>query len=314
MMICEDDLAQNKENMKRKQGDHLKRNKVKIGILEFVLQNGGHILESKIREFVENSYDIKDQKTVNTHLHDLKDLGCLERFSLKRGLPNYWGIETIKNLEQILEEYSDLIETLQNSEHALNIVLDALEEALISSTNPKKTDKYKEYDEIKVYLASIRENLSVKLKMSSAFFELCIRDEYSLYRNVTELMEISDDRSRSHAFIADDFKFFVNSTSGIDVAFKACVALDIMGRKGNIRKDMKNEIEYVKEMKNAVPEKQLKQLKEYYEKTRIAPVFIKDTKFVSVNNSKLSKLQTEFEKRSGKWDYLKDDKEPEGSA
>src|SRR5665647_1070549 len=121
MTTCEDGPAQNKEKMNRKRGGHLEQSKVKIGILEFVLQNDGPILESKIREFVVKSYAIKDQKTVNTHLHDLKGLGCIERIFLKKGLPNYWDITKIKHLKNIKLCFKKI--KLNELEKSLNILL-----------------------------------------------------------------------------------------------------------------------------------------------------------------------------------------------
>jgi hypothetical protein len=124
MMICEDDLDQTKENMKRARGGHSKPNKVKIGIIKFILQNNGPILESKIREYVENSYAIKNQKTVNTHLHDLKDLGCIERISYQKGLPNNWDITKLKHLKNLRQCFKEI--KLKPCEKSINILIDEL--------------------------------------------------------------------------------------------------------------------------------------------------------------------------------------------
>lgn len=330
----------NEENKKRKQGGHLERNKVKIGIIEFVLRNDGPIPESEIRKFVERSYAIKDQKTVNTHLHDLKDRGCIELIPPKKGFPNKWDIKTTENLKNILKEFPKLVEILQNSEYALKIVLDALEDALVSSTNLKKTKEYKEkYEEIKERLLKIRKDLTEKLKMSSSFFKLCIQDEYSLWRNLSDLLDISENPT-AEAYIGDNFKLFIKSPSCIDLVFKSCIVMEIMQREGNYKEDLKNEIEYIKQMNNTVDEKQLKKVKKYYEKLITerniikqleeadpskqleylknnyknflkAPGFIKWQKFVGVHNIKLQELENEFEYNAGEWDYLKDE-ETEG--
>ena len=328
---------------------HFEWNEIKKSILKFILKTKDPVNEPKIsenlrKEYGEQKKDGKfDRSTVNKHLNALGKSGCIESVkSENKSKFKFYEIKTLKNLSKIIEEYPDLVEILQNNEHALKIVLNELEDALISSTSPKEIEQHKEYDEIKEYLSNIRENLSVKLKMSSAFLKLCIQDSYSLYRNVTELMEISDEGPCSHAFIGDDFKFFVKSTSGIDVAFKACVALDIMERKGNMGKDMRKEIEYVKEMNNEVskiqldelekyyekltdeaklikqmekddPDKQLEYLKNNYENYLKAPGFIKWKKFVQVKNNELRELEEEFEARGGKWDYFKDEK-PDGPA
>lgn len=109
------------ENKKRKRGGHLERNKVKIGILEFILRNDGPITESEIRKFVEKSYAIKDQKTVNTHLHDLKDLGCIELIPPQKGFPNKWNITKIKHLKNIRSNFENI--KLNECEKSLNVIL-----------------------------------------------------------------------------------------------------------------------------------------------------------------------------------------------
>lgn len=100
-------LVQNEKSKKIKQGGHLNWNEVKSGILVFILKNGP-VLESKIREFVEKSYNIKNQKTVNKHLHDLEKLNCIKRISEKRGLPNHWDTNTRGNLKYIKKEFPNI--------------------------------------------------------------------------------------------------------------------------------------------------------------------------------------------------------------
>lgn len=281
----------------------LGKGEVKSSIIGFALGMDRKISESEIRCYLLEKFGVMAQGTINTHLHDLLKVGCLELFPpAKKGFRNHWGITKLKTLEKIIKEFPDLVGSLQNSEHALKIILDALENALSSSTNPKMTKKYKEgSEEIKKHLESVRENLSEKLKLSSSFFKLCIRDEGSLYMNFNELAKISDDGLKSDFFPGYDYKFWVIRTSGIDEAFRACVVMDIIESKGNPREELGKEIEYIKQMKNVVPVEQISLLKRYYEKTLVAPYFIKDMKFVQVSNQELYKLQKDFEKRGGKW-------------
>ena len=300
--------------MVKKERYHFDKGEVKSGIIEFVLGMDGKVSEPEIRKHLGDKFGVVAQGTINRHLHDLLEADCLEFFPPeKKGFRNSWDIKKLKNLENMLVQYPDLVEILQNSEHAMKIILDALEDALVSSTNLKRTKEYKEkYEEIKERLLNIRKDLTEKLKISTSFFKLCIRDEYSLYRNLSDLLEISENPT-AEAYIGDNFKLFIKSPSCVDLAFKSCIALEIMERGGNVRKDMKKEIHFVKQMNNTVSDGQLNQLKKYYEKTNVAPIFIKDTKFINVENLKLYDLQYKFEKKGGKWDYL-DDKEPEGPA
>jgi hypothetical protein len=299
--------------MIKKEKYHFEPNQVKFDIIDFLLKNNDSVSEPEIHEHLNDKYSgISgiNQSNVNRPLHWLHGKGCLE---LEKRRSNIWSVKTLKNLENILVQYPDFVGILQNSEHALNIVLDALEDALVSSTNLKKTKEYKEkYDVIKERLSNIRKDLTEKLKMSSAFFKLCVQDEYLLWRNLIDILEISDYPAAT-PYIGDGFTLFINSPSCIDLAFKSCIALEIMERKGNIIKDMKKEIDFVKQMNNTVFEGQLNQLEKYYEKTQVAPAFLKDKKFISVRNDELDKLQAKFEKKGGKWDDFKNE-EPEGPA
>ena len=301
--------------VEKKRRHHFEWNEIKKSIIEFILNTEGTVIEPDVSGFLKSRFGEFSRSTINKHLNALGKLGCIELVkSENKSKFNRWDIKTPQNLEKIVEEYPDLLENLQDNEIALKIVLDGLEDALVSSTNLKKTKEYTEkYDEIKERLSEIRGDLKTKLKMSSFFFKLCIQDEYSLWRNLSDLMEITDGDPVAEAFIGNDFKLFINSPACIDVAFKACIAIDIMKRKGNIRKDMQEEIEYIKKLNNTVSKKQLEQLEKYYETVQKAPYFIRDVKFISVYNSELYKLQMDFEDRGGNWDYL-NDKEQEGSA
>lgn len=291
---------------------HFAWNEVKTSIIKFVLESSGPVTEPAIREHLLDIYGAADQGLINRQLRTLKSSGCIEKVApVKKSRLNYWNIKKLKNLENILIQYPDLVEILQNSEHALDIVLISMIAALTTYVKPE----YKEIEEINQYLAPIRADLMTKLKMSASFFKLCITTEYDMYRNFSDLSEISDGGPHAHIFVIDDVpSVFVKSALGADVAFKSCISLEIMKRKGDSRKSMKDEIEYIQKMNNVVLKEQLNKLKKYYEKTQVAPAFLKDTKFISVRNDELAKLQEKFEDKGGKWDYLKDDEEPDGPA
>lgn len=301
--------------METKRRHHFEWNEIKKSIIVFILGSESPVNEPEVSEFLKGKYGEFTRSTVNKHLRALGELGCIESVPVKdKSKFNYWSIRTIKNLENVIGEYPDLMDSLQDSEVALNIVLDALENALIASTDRKNIEIQRENETIKEYLSEIRKNLRIKLEMSGSFFKLCIQDEYSLWRNLRDLSEISEEDSFAHAFIGETFKFFVNSTSGIDVAFRACVVMDIMERNGNTRTDLKKEIDFVKGMKNTVSEKQLSQLKNYYKNTDTAPDFLRSKKLISVCNPELSKIEMEFEDRGGEFINYDSFKAPPGPA
>lgn len=323
--------------MMKKEKYHFKPNQVKFDIIDFLLKNNDSVSEPEIYEHLNDQYGGIDQSNVNRPLRWLHGKGCLE---LEKRRSNNWSIKTLKNLENILVQYPDLVEILQNSEHALDIVLNAMIGALTMYVKPE----YKEIEEINQYLAPIRADLRTKLKLSASFFKLCITPEYNMFRNLSDLLGISDEGPHAHCFVIDEVpSVFVKSAAGADVAFKACVAIEIISRPTDSRKDMKKEIEYVKEMKNQVSETQLNNLKKYYEKLKNeadilkqientdpdkqleclkqhykkllkAPHFLQSKKFVPVDNLELCKLEKNFQNDDDDaWDYL-DDKETEGPA
>ena len=122
--------------MMKKEKYHFEPNQVKYDVLDFLLKTANPISEPKILEELKNKYGGINQSNVNRPLRWLHQKGCVE---LKKDRTNIWSIKTLKNLENMLVQYPDLVEILQNSEHAMKIILDALEDALVSSTNLKRT-------------------------------------------------------------------------------------------------------------------------------------------------------------------------------
>src|SRR5665647_452828 len=198
-------------------------NETKAEILNYILKNDVSLSEVAIWKHLSETFGKIDRSIVNRHLHDLMGLTCVMLIPPeKKGLGNQWSIPRLKNLNSILREFPDLVETLQNSETALKIVLDALEYALTASTNLKKTKEYKKkHGVIKTHLLTIRKDLTTKLRMSCAFFKLCVQDEYSLYRNLRALLEISDYNEAETVF-EDGFTLFINSPACVDLVFKSC--------------------------------------------------------------------------------------------
>ena len=70
----------------------------------------------------QEKYDGIDQSTVNRHLNDLKKLGCLDWTppSKKTTRSNRWNIATLKQLENIRQNFPDI--KLNRYEKSLDIV------------------------------------------------------------------------------------------------------------------------------------------------------------------------------------------------
>lgn len=298
-------MQQIQKNEKRKQGDHLNRSERKSDIIKYILGKNGPVREPEIvkhlSELPERS--TSDQSTINKHIRKLREDGFIElaepkqsfKKNRRHGLTNSWGVTKLNNVRKIMGEYPSLIEDLQNSESVLKIVLDALIKAISQSTN----EEYAEIEGIKIFLDGCREDLRNKLKQSISFFKFCVKDEYAIIRNSNDLAKLSDEDPYATFFVINgnsNNHFIIKGNSfGFDVAFKACVALDIMERPADSRKDISQAIECVKQIKNKVSDSQIEQLDEYYKKSKFAPDFLRGKKLISVENPKLQEIELEFE-------------------
>lgn len=309
------------EDKKRKRGGHLKRNERRLDILKYILGKKGPVREPEIIKYLSElpEKSTSDQSTINKHLRKLKEdgfIGLIEpkqsfKKTRRQGLTNIWGIAKIDNVREMIninkhfsiniDEYSSLIEALQNNESALELVLDALIKAISKTTR----EEYAEIEDIKAVLDFLREDLRNKLKQSAEFFKRCAEDEDAVIRNSHDLVKLSDEEPSATFFAIngnpDEYFIILQNTFGFDVAFKACVALDIMKRPADSRNDMAQAIECVKQIKNRVSDDQIEQLEEYYKTTNIAPSFLRGKKLVSVENPKLQEMEIKFKEKGGKF-------------
>ena len=116
--------------MARKQGEHLERDETKIAIIKFMLSsnkegNNPGILESKIRDYLNDTYEMTAKKSIRGHLKDLSagaEGPCIEKFPYdKPGKPNYWDITKIKHLSNIKNRFPNI--QLNKYKKSLMIVL-----------------------------------------------------------------------------------------------------------------------------------------------------------------------------------------------
>lgn len=80
------------------------------------------IPEPEIRVYLQKKYGVKDQSTINTHLHSLEKLGCIDLIPPDKEVTraNQWGIETLDNLKNIRQHFPDI--PLNKYEKSLQIV------------------------------------------------------------------------------------------------------------------------------------------------------------------------------------------------
>lgn len=156
--------------MGRNQGDHLKWNEVKAGIVRFVISSDEAVPEPDIREFLRNEYKITDPGNIKKHLSDLqhRPYSCIEKIPPKqRGFANKWDIKNIENLRNIRSYFPEIQLTIY--EKSLNIIL-------------------KEHPHYANSLAEI--GFRARLVQSPSFFDECLKTNaeilgikaYEIYR------------------------------------------------------------------------------------------------------------------------------------
>ena len=96
--------------MRRNQGDHLKWNEVKAGIIKFIVSSHGPVPEPEIRDFLGEKYKITDQGNIKKHLRDLQyhPYSCIEKIPPKPGFANRWDIKKIENLKNIRLHFPEI--------------------------------------------------------------------------------------------------------------------------------------------------------------------------------------------------------------
>jgi len=160
--------------MTKTKGDHLKHKEVKSSILEFILKNKGPVAEPAIREYLKRKHDVIDQSTINKHMHDLKNLLCIELIPPKKGLRNHWDITTLKHLKNIRFYFEEL--KLNTCGKSLDILLT---ERLLTE-RPLKNSMRAKKDFVQLFL-------------SASFFDMCIKtDVETLYARASELYRLGE--------------------------------------------------------------------------------------------------------------------------
>lgn len=93
--------------MVKTQGERLKSGAVKTAIISAILESTDPVSEPEIRKYLKNKLDVQDQGTINKHIKQLKDLGCVVASkTVERTRSNFWNIKTLVNLKEIRKNFS----------------------------------------------------------------------------------------------------------------------------------------------------------------------------------------------------------------
>jgi hypothetical protein len=161
--------------MRRNQGDHLKWNEVKAGIIEFIIRSDGAIPEPEIRKFLARKYEIKNLGTLKKHLKDLqyRPYSCIVKIQGKSGLANKWDIKKIEHLKNIRIHFPEM--RLNGYKKSLNIII---VERSFNSKTPNAN------------------RFRIQLLISVSFFDMCLKSEIeTLYSKADEIRKFSRNAS-----------------------------------------------------------------------------------------------------------------------
>jgi len=110
-------------NTKRKRGGHFPSGEIKNNILLYLLDNTEGIDEPTLREHLKNTYNISEPKNIKNHLEDLRKKRCIKK-SEKSGFANYWAINNIQHIANIVELYPNIVPFIQKNDKIISILVD----------------------------------------------------------------------------------------------------------------------------------------------------------------------------------------------
>jgi len=277
---------------------------------------------------------------IKDDLDKLIDHGYIESKKEKLGkkigrTPTQYSIKyNIKNLKKILEEYPDLIGSMQENDSVLETILHAHSELTYNITNGKyikhngeltiKQNQLNEIEErdIEQTIEQIideelideelideelldsgfgknTQNLKKKLKLSREFFRLHLNNETDYLSESIEQLA----KALGNGWVQLDYeiidspnrRIYVRKTFFKDeMTFKVCVSRDILHRQSNAEA-----IEYINQLENKVSDLQIETLWKYYKKNQFAPRFLQGQKLIPVDNPKLQEIEDEFRAKGG---------------
>lgn len=136
--------------MAKKKGAISTETGIKPDIITLVLESDGPIEESQIRKQLG-----KDQGNINRHLHDLKELGCIEINTCKKNFRNcnYWDISSLRNLKIVGKKFYRIPSNVYDK--ALDLML-----------------KSHGYDSNTLYALKLR----IEWIVSYSFFDICLEN------------------------------------------------------------------------------------------------------------------------------------------
>ncbi|AKB32595.1 hypothetical protein MSSIH_1905 [Methanosarcina siciliae HI350] len=238
------------EKPKRSRGQHLKKNEVKVEILNSILKRELPVLESDIKEHLYETFGTRDVKTKNIHLQDLQKLQCIKKIS-NSGSDDKWEIDSLGHLNNIKKNFTQI--ELNQYKKAIEIVsvkFTNLRSILLDNDSFSCGALYpKTEDGLTILPVSINEtDFKDYLEASPTFFDMCMSADVTiLFNRWFRLSQVNGDE--------DTFIKCRREIEGIDsmapypkerfyivtkdfyakelpfIAFRQCISMDILKGK-----------------------------------------------------------------------------------
>jgi predicted transcriptional regulator len=217
--------------------------------------------------------------------------------------------------KNILSHYSDIIYGSTDSEYCSTFgengnegwSLESRElfiHAVYSTSDPLSDSLKKDWEENSgaKNFENTKRDFEKKLQLSPEFFRLFLtNDKNKLMMDIKQLAELSENNiiyltDWDYDHHPDNSLSIFAATLSINIAFEACVSMDIIKGQSN-----REAIQYLTQKKNEIPDAGIAHLRNYYMHNKLAPNFLKGKKLIPVKNPKLEKIEQEFEEHGGNY-------------
>ena len=163
------------EITKRSQGQHYKKNEIKIEIIKYILDKNDAVPGSEIRNHLREKYGIVNKRNIKDHLEKLNKDHCIEKFDLVADdYGNKWDITKFENLKKIKKYFSEI----RLNEYGKSLSLMSVEE--IGA----------DLDFLPNFLSDYK--LRVQLRVSPKFFDMCLDGDFkTVYSQTYRFYQLS---------------------------------------------------------------------------------------------------------------------------
>lgn len=156
--------------MPRKRGEHYQPQETKRKIIEFVLDYPNGIEEPTLRDYLRNSLNISEQKSIKLHLENLRKRGCLEKIK-NSGFANIWTIKTADNIRSIISFLGEPFLPILQNKSLINTIITSLFFNMDKMKDP-------EYRKVHVwFFGDMPTKFNFILRYSPTFFNYVLRCE-----------------------------------------------------------------------------------------------------------------------------------------